>query len=266
MPTDTDADDLAALLERGDLEIEGRLTHASNAVYRVVVDGSLRAVYKPVRGERPLWDFPDGTLAARELASYLISRLGGWHRIPPTVLRDGPLGPGSLQMWVGPLDVTGDHDLLRVDPPGKLPEGYRPVVQAQDDYFADVVVSHADDPALRQVALLDAVLNNADRKATALIMDGGDLFAIDHGLTMHEEPKLRTVLWGYAGEPLTADEVAQLTDVQTILGASQLRDLLGRLITQTELTALDRRIRKLLRDAAMPVIPPHRHPLPWPLW
>lgn len=175
MPTATNADDLAALLERGELEIEGRLTNASNAVYRVLVDtGSpaapLHAVYKPVRGERPLWDFPHSTLAQREYAAYLISRLGGWDRIPVTVLRDGPLGPGSMQLWVGSLEVTGDHDLLRIDPPHLMPEGYLPVVHAQDEYYADVVVSHANDPALRHIALLDAVLNNADRKG-----DGPDL-------------------------------------------------------------------------------------------
>lgn len=266
MPTDTGAEDLAAILEGGDLEIEGRLTHASNAVYRVIVDGSLRAVYKPVRGERPLWDFPDGTLAARELAAYLVSELGGWHRIPATVLREGPLGPGSVQAWVGPLDVTGDHDLLRVDAPGQLPEGYRPVVQAQDEYFADVVVSHADDPALREVALLDAVLNNADRKATALILDQGRVFAVDHGLTMHQEPKLRTVLWGYAGEPLTPVEREQLARLQSVLQSADVRDLMGALVTDAELVALDRRVRRLLREETMPAVPAHRHPLPWPLW
>lgn len=268
MPTATNADDLAALLERGELQVEGRLTNASNAVYRVLVDtgapsAPLHAVYKPVRGERPLWDFPHGTLAQREYAAYLISRLGGWDRIPVTVLRDGPLGPGSVQLWVGSLDVTGDHDLLRIDPPHRMPEGYLPVVQAQDEYYADVVVSHADDPALRDIALLDAVLNNADRKATALILDEGELFAVDHGLTLHEEPKLRTVLWGFAGDPLTEQQLGQLRDLQDRLEDP---DLLEGLVTQEEQTSLRRRIRKLLRDGTMPAVPGHRHPLPWPLW
>lgn len=275
MPTATNADDLAALLERGELEVEGRLTNASNAVYRVLVDtGSgvpLRAVYKPVRGERPLWDFPHGTLAQREYAAYLISRRGGWDRIPVTVLRDGPLGPGSVQLWVGSLEVTGDHDLLRIDPPHQMPQGYLPVVQAQDEYYADVIVSHADDPALRDIALLDAVLNNADRKATALILDDGELFAIDHGLTLHEEPKLRTVLWGFAGEPLDDDQLAQLTRLGELLEPSMSPgpaepDFLAGLVTQSERVALQRRIRRLLREETMPPVPGHRHPLPWPLW
>lgn len=268
MPTDTSAEDVLQLLQDGELEVEGRLTDASNTVLRVWAELSgsrIPAVYKPVRGERPLWDFPDGTLAARERAAYLVSVAGGWSCIPPTVLRDGPFGEGSVQQWVGALDEREDPDLLRVDPPRGVPSGYLPVVGLSDEDDAPLVVSHASDEQLRDIALLDIVLNNADRKGSALIPEADRLYAVDHGLTLHEEDKLRTVLWGFAGSRLRTDEVQRVSELQDAV-AGTLGQQLRELVTRAELEALEARIAILLRQARFPEPPDHRHPLPWPLW
>lgn len=270
VPTDIDAERIQRLLRDGPLEVEGRLVDASNLVLRVwVEDGGERicAVYKPVRGERPLWDFPQGSLAGREYAAFLVAAAGGWDCVPVTVLRpDGPLGAGSVQQWVGPLDAVNENDLLRIDPIAAKPGDYLPVLGVHDEDDRPMVVSHGAQDELRAVALLDAVLNNADRKGSSLILDDdGHLYAVDHGLTLHAEEKLRTVLWGFAGEALTEGELAQLTDVRHALECElgkQLRDV----IREEEVDALRDRIETLREMGRLPTPPDDRHPLPWPLW
>ncbi|WP_018156133.1 SCO1664 family protein [Demetria terragena] len=252
-------------LETGEIEVEGRLLDASNVALRVWVGESrVRAIYKPVRGERPLWDFPDGTLAGRELATYLIARAGGWPHVPETVLREGPLGPGSVQRWVGPLDGV-ESDLIRVDPVADQPEGYLPVVGVELEDGTPMVVSHADDARLAGLAVLDLVLNNTDRKASHLIEDDHQLWAIDHGVTLHAEPKVRTVLWGWAADPLPTRETERLSRLLAAL-ADGLGDALGDLLTEEEVAALRLRARKLLDGGVFPVPTGDRYPLPWPLW
>lgn len=228
-----------------------------------------RGVYKPVRGERPLYDFPTGTLAQREVTAYLVSEWGGWHLVPPTVLRDGPLGPGSVQQWVEAPEQderpgTGLVDVLR---PEHLGEGWLPVLQAQDRYGSPLLVAHADDPDLAGMAVLDAVLNNADRKAAHLTRDGcGRLWGFDHGLCAHARPKLRTVLWGWAGQPLPEREVQRLTQLMDAITAPARHEEVGSLLSLVERHALLIRIQGLLTDAVFPDPPQDRSALPWPLW
>jgi len=269
VPTAIDAERLQRLLGDGPLEVEGRLVEASNLVLRVWIEAAgerICAVYKPIRGERPLWDFPEGSLAGREFAAYLVATAGGWDCVPVTALRDdGPFGAGSVQQWVGPLEPDADNGLLRIDPIAAVPGDYLPVLGVRDDEDRPLVVSHAAQDQLREVALLDVVLNNADRKGSALIVDGGHLYAIDHGLTLHVEEKLRTVLWGFAGDGLTDAECARLTDLAAAVDG-ELGEQLRRVLQADEVAALEARIADLLRTGRMPVPPDDRHPLPWPLW
>ncbi|MGO0576114.1 SCO1664 family protein [Ornithinimicrobium panacihumi] len=270
MPTATGADGELGLLSTAGLAPLGVLSEASNVT--VLADllgpddgpGGRRAVYKPIRGERPLRDFAGGTLALREVAAYLISELGGWHLVPPTVLRDGPLGPGSVQLWVEADDVarpaSGLVDVLR---PDDVTEGWLTIVEAQDETGAPLVVVHADDPRLRSLALLDVVLDNADRKAAHIGQVGERLWAFDHGLCLNEHPKLRTVLWGWAGQPLTEEEQGQ---VAAVLGAATDDGPLAELLSRTELDVLRQRCTDLLADPRLPLPPADRYPLPWPLW
>lgn len=254
------------VLRTAELTVEGRILQASNATLLATFDhdgATHRAVYKPVAGERPLPDFPTGTLAAREVAAHLISEAGGWGVIPPTVLRDGPYGPGSVQWWVDQSeDQLADpaHGLVEVMAPEDLPEGWLPVVEGEDEASRPVVVAHADDPDLASVAVLDVVLNNADRKAGHLTRGvDGRLAAFDHGLTCHVEDKLRTVLWGFAGRELPVRERTRLEGLDTVLGLSEL-------LTEEEIEAVCARARELLAAGTFPSPPPGRYPLPWPLW
>ena len=163
-----------------------------------------RCVYKPVRGERPLWDFPDGTLAGREVSAYLVSRATGWDLVPPTVLRDGPFGPGSCQLWIDEPDDA--EPLVGFVPAEAVPPRWFPIAAARDDDGAAYVLAHADDPRLARLAVLDAVVNNADRKGGHVLVGADDrIYGVDHGVCFHVEDKLRTVLWGWAGRPLPPD-------------------------------------------------------------
>lgn len=252
-------------LATGEIEVEGRLVDASNVALRVWVgEERIRAIYKPVRGERPLWDFPDGTLAGRELATRLVATAGGWTCIPETVLRDGPLGPGSVQRWVGPLEPA-DSDLVQVSPAGQVPEGHLPVVGVELEDGTPMVVSHADDERLASLTVLDLVLNNTDRKASHLIEDDGHLWGIDHGVTLHAEPKVRTVFWGWASDPLPEHEIQRLSRLLAAL-EGDLTTSLSDLLVPAEVEALRLRTRKLLEVGEFPAPTGGRYPLPWPLW
>lgn len=251
-------DDALVLLTTGALEIDGRLVDASNTTLlcEVSLDGvTANCVYKPVRGERPLWDFPDGTLAGREVASYLISQATGWGLVPPTVLRDGPLGAGMCQLWIETADITS---LVDVVPTGAVPDGWRPVLNGVDSGGREVVVAHADDARLRRLAVLDTVLNNADRKGGHLLLDSaGALYGVDHGICLHSEEKLRTLLWGWAGEALTDEAVEVLGRLGAELDGA-LGEELHEHLTRREVKAASTRARRLLRAA--------RHPRPGQGW
>ncbi|MCW2546376.1 MAG: hypothetical protein JWN96_836, partial [Mycobacterium sp.] len=207
------------LLRHGTIEVEGRMVDASNATLycRITADSEVgepvtaECVYKPVRGERPLWDFPDGTLAGRELAAYEVSQATGWDLVPPTVMRDGPYGTGMVQIWID-VDESVDLEML---------------VQT-------------DLPQLRRMALFDAVINNADRKGGHLlpVVGAKHIFGIDHGIAFHSEDKLRTVLWGWRGERFTKAERATL---ERLRFDADLDERLYELLTRREVTATHRR-------------------------
>jgi hypothetical protein len=238
-PRVLDTGDALALLRGGDLEVEGRVVDASNATLycAVTADGvSAACVYKPVAGERPLWDFPDGTLAGREVAAFEVSAATGWDVVPPTVLRDGPLGPGMVQLWI---DTDESVDLLRL-------------------------LRRHDDARLRRVAAFDAVVNNADRKGGHLLPTAaGALYGVDHGVCFHVEDKLRTVLWQWAAQRIPAE----ITDVLDRLCADldgALGTRLAELLTAREVRATQVRVRRLLKRGLFPEPSGDWPAVPWP--
>ncbi len=225
------------LLRAGELDVEGRMLDASNATLfcRIAVNGqAAECVYKPVRGERPLWDFPDGTLAGRELAAYEVSVASGWDLVPPTVLREGPFGEGMVQLWID-IDETVDVERL----------------------------VRSDRPQLRRIALFDAVINNADRKGGHLlpVAGGSHVFGIDHGIAFHCDDKLRTLLWGWRGDRLTRRERETLEKLRF---DPDLDDRLHEHLTRREVTAMHRRIERLLRTGVFPEPSGDWPAIPWP--
>lgn len=254
----------AELLARGELTVRGRIREASNAALFCTVahDGrEATCVYKPVAGERPLWDFPDGTLAGREVAAYEISEATGWGLVPPTVLRDGPYGEGMCQLWI---DVSPEAELLAlVD--GEEPEpGWKAIGFAEVGEGRTALLVHADDERLRRLAVLDAVINNADRKGGHLLPTAdGRLYGIDHGVTFNVENKLRTLLWGWAGEPLTPEAVDVLEGLRDALGGP-LRRRLAPLITAAETDATRARVEALLTSGRHPEPGGEWPAIPWP--
>ncbi|MFF9701385.1 SCO1664 family protein [Streptomyces griseofuscus] len=254
----------AQLLARGELTVRGRIRDASNAALFCTVahDGrEADCVYKPVAGERPLWDFPDGTLAAREVAAYEVSEATGWGLVPPTVLRDGPYGEGMCQLWI---EVSPEPELLAlVD--GEEPEpGWKAIGFAEVGEGRTALLVHADDERLRRLAVLDAVINNADRKGGHLLPTAdGQLYGIDHGVTFNAEDKLRTLLWGWAGEPLTAEAVGVLKGLRDALDGD-LGERLGPLITAAELDATRARVAALLASGLHPEPGGDWPAIPWP--
>ncbi len=228
------------LLATGELTVEGRLVDASNATLYCTITaavGQAACVYKPVAGERPLWDFPDGTLAGRELAAYLVSRAAGWDVVPPTVYRDGPFGPGMCQLWI---DADETLDLVELARSG-------------------------EDPRLRQMAVFDAVINNADRKIGHLLPTAaGHLYGCDHGVCFGSEYKLRTVLWQWRGKKLTPAALAALRVSLDLLTTGQLAAELASWLTATEIAATRRRIELLLAHKVHPSPPNDWPAVPWP--
>jgi uncharacterized repeat protein (TIGR03843 family) len=260
--------DFTELLVHGRMEVEGRLTDASNTTLLcgISIDGvEAQCVYKPVRGERPLWDFPDGTLAGREVATYLVSEAAGFHVVPTTVLRDGPFGPGMVQRWI---DVDDERELVDVVAPRDVGKGWRTVLKARGGDGGPALLVHADDPALRRMAALDVVVNNADRKGGHVLAgaDGG-VYGVDHGICLHREEKLRTVLWGWVGEPLPDDVLEGLRRLRAALSPGNPAGLFEELndhLTRGEVSALRSRTSTLLDAGELPA-PGGRWPaIPWP--
>ena len=264
-PTSQDDSTVRECLARGRLEIDGRVLSASNATFvgEVALDGAaVRCVYKPVRGERPLWDFAVGTLAAREVAAYEISHQAGWGVVPTTVLGHGPFGEGMVQEWV----ETGPDELVDLVPEGQVPDGWRHVLDAWDGNERPVSLVHLDDPGLRRMALFDAAINNADRKAGHILATADDLLGCDHGLSFHTDDKLRTVLWGWAGDPLSDDDLDPVERMLSLLEGSALADLLGGLLSGAELSRLRHRLQRLRRCRAFPLPPTGWRAVPWPIF
>jgi hypothetical protein len=224
--------DALVLLERGEITVQGRIATASNATLYcgIELDGVAAAcVYKPVSGERPLWDFPDGTLAEREVATYLVAAATGWDPVPPTVLREGPLGTGMVQLWI-----------------------------AHDESFDMVgAINSGELPALQRMALLDAVVNNSDRKVSHLLPVAGGaadvhVYGVDHGVSFATENKLRTVLWQWAGDPIPDEGIDVLHRLASKL-QGELGEQLSQLLTTAEVRATRRRVQRLLSRAIFPM-------------
>ena len=270
----TPDEQIGAALRTGEMTVLGRIRSASNATFLCEVgfaDDTVHCVYKPVAGEQPLWDFPDGTLAGRELGTYVISTALGWNVVPETIIRDGPAGPGMVQRWV---DQPGDAvdaepptepDLVDLCPKGKLPPGYLPILQAYDSVGDEVILMHADDDRLRRMAVFDVLVNNADRKGGHILSGvDGNVYGVDHGLCLHTDDKLRTVLWGWAGKPVDDDALEAITRLtQDLRKGGDVADLLAGLVTPAEIKALRRRALELLECPVMPT-PDRRRPIPWP--
>jgi hypothetical protein len=238
-PVPLDVDDALELLRHGELSVEGRLVDASNATLycAVTTDGlSAACVYKPIAGERPLWDFPDGTLAEREVAAYEVSAATGWSIVPPTIYRDGPLGPGMVQLWIGEDDT---HDLV-------------------------ALIRRRDSAALRRIAVFDAVVNNADRKGGHLLpTPDGHVYGVDHGVTFHVENKLRTVLWQWSGNRLPDDTLETLRSLRAQL-AGPLCERLAELLTTREVRRTVRRVDELINRGRHPEPSDDWPAVPWP--
>ncbi|MEU9894687.1 SCO1664 family protein [Streptomyces phaeochromogenes] len=255
----------AELLAEGELTVRGRIREASNAVLLcdVTYEGQKAScVYKPVAGERPLWDFPDGNLAQREVAAYEVSEATGWGLVPTTILRDGPYGEGMCQLWIDAVS-EGSELLALVD--GEEPgEGWKAVGFAEVGEGRTALLVHADDERLRRLAVLDVVINNGDRKGGHLLpAPEGRLFGIDHGVTFNAENKLRTLLWGWAGEKLTPEAVEVLERLRGALDGT-LGVRLGELITAAELDATRARVAGLLDSGRHPEPSGDWPAIPWP--
>ncbi len=233
------------VLREGELEIVGRIVESSNNAMLVTVTRPcpepepptvLHAVYKPTLGERPLDDFPSGTLSKREVAAWFVSEATGWGIVPPTVLRDGPFGEGMVQSFIE-VDPTVDVVAMVLD----------------------------DDRRLRRMATLDAALNNTDRKGGHVlpILGGTHIHGVDHGVCFSPVPKLRTVLWGWRGERFEADEVTGLERIRDGL-AGDLGAELRALLSRTEVTATARRVDSLLASGRFPLPSPTWPAIPWP--
>lgn len=231
--------DVVRLLESGEVEPLGVLPRASNYTFLARVregDDELLAVYKPRSGEAPLWDFPDGTLCRREVAAYALSTALGWPRVPPTVLREGPHGLGSIQRFVS-FDPNQHYFTMRDDRPDEF----------------------------RRVALFDIVANNADRKSGhCLLDDAGEIFVVDHGVCFSSEPKLRTVIWDFVGEDIPPGMLEDLRSLQPRLATGPVRDRLVELLSRSEVGAAERRLAELVELGRFPEPGPGR-PYPWPI-
>ncbi|NIM96136.1 MAG: SCO1664 family protein [Anaerolineales bacterium] len=232
---------ILTILTEGEIQVEGRFLWGSNYTFLATVTSggeTIPAVYKPSEGERPLWDFPHGSLAEREVAAYLISSALGWNFVPPTVLReDGPAGLGSLQFYV-------DADLER-------------------HYFT---FSEEEKQLLRPVALYDVLINNADRKGGHVLLDSQNhLWLIDHGVSFHEDYKLRTVIWDFAGQPIPESLLNDLRTFEDQLrNDDDLRNTLVSLLSEAEFNALLQRTLRTLGEGCFPE-PRSQWSYPWPL-
>ena len=227
------------VLADGALELLGLLPRSSNYAFlaRAVLEPEeMLVVYKPRRGETPLWDFPEGTLGNREAAAYVVARELGWPNVPPTLLRGGPEGEGAVQRFV-PFEPA-EHALTLQE---RFPREFR------------------------RIALFDVVVNNADRKAGhCLLGRDGRLFVVDHGTCFSDEPKLRTVLWDYIDEAIPPEELRDLTALREALESGPTRDALAALLSPGEVRATIARLRDLLAAGRFPQPGPGR-PYPWPI-
>lgn len=237
-------EDVTRILTEGEMEILGLLPNASNYTFLVRITGAdpaggsattLLAVYKPRRGEQPLWDFPDGTLGRREVAAYEVAHTLGWPSIPPTIRRDGPEGEGSVQQFI-------EAD--------------------QEQHYFTLQESGRDEDFMR-IAVFDAIVNNADRKGGhCLLGEDGQIWIIDHGVCFAAEPKLRSVIWDFAGKTIPAELVEDMENLLTQLAENRLGLRLGELLEPNEVEAVSDRVRSLITSRTFPE--PRGRAYPWP--
>lgn len=246
-----------------ELTLTGRITTASNATFLGNI-GDVEVVYKPIAGESPLWDFPHGKLAHREVAAYLVSQTLGWGIVPQTWLRDGPLGEGMVQLWQEQDPAQKPVNLIAAD---QMPEtGWKHVLQGQDQDGRIVALVHEDSPALRHMAVFDDIVNNADRKGDHILaMADGHRHGVDHGLTFHQDHKLRTVLWGWRGDALTEDEENGIDRVSEGLHG-ELGRALESLLDADEIVSLAARCARLRSAGQFPAPSGDMPAVPWPLF
>jgi uncharacterized repeat protein (TIGR03843 family) len=220
------------LFESGELEIIGRLVDASNASLLCKLPNEVKVIYKPIAGERPLWDFPDGNLASREVAAYYISEIGDFKVVPRTVLREGPFGQGAIQEWI---EICEDTDVI--------------------------AMAQSDNSQIRNLALFDAVINNADRKfGHILITQDQQIYGCDHGVSLHEENKLRTVIWQFADQKLSAVEIQKLKDLLSKID----KEYLSNYLSPEEIEAVFARTRGLIEVGRFSSPDPNWPAVPWP--
>jgi len=228
------------ILTHGSIDVDELVPWGSNYTFLVTVrDGSqkVQAVYKPSRGERPLWDFPDGTLAFREVAAYLVSQSLGWPNVPRTILRDGPQGVGMVQLYIEMVDRQ---------------------------HFFTLRDKYRDE--MKRIAVFDALINNTDRKGGHVLLgEDGKIWCIDHGVTFHEYPKLRTVIWDYTEQPIPQKIIDDLKRLKPCLVRGEsLSDSLSRLLSPREMKALRGRLDELIEIGIFPKPPEDWPPVPWP--
>ena len=246
-----------------ELVLTGRITTASNATFLGSI-GEVTVVYKPIAGESPLWDFPQGTLAHREVAAYLVSQAFGWGVVPHTWLRDGPMGEGMVQLWQEQDPAQDAVNLIAAD---HVPEtGWKHVLKGRDENGRLVALVHEDTPALRRMAVFDVIVNNADRKGDHILaLTDGHRHGVDHGLTFHRDHKLRTVLWGWLGDALTADEKDGIDRVSEGLHGELGRNLAD-LLSAEEIASLAARCSRLRLAGRFPAPSGEMSAVPWPLF
>ena len=250
----------AAALRDSRLEIVGKFVDASNVTLLAQTPDGSRCVYKPTSGERPLWDFPAGTLSGREVAMYQLAAALGWDVVPATVLRpDGPLGAGVCQRYV----EASDPPRVLLAASAEIPAGWLVVAGGRDEDGSEAVLAHADDPDLQRIALLDVVANNADRKGGHLLTDAeGRTWGIDHGLTFNTDDKLRTVLWGFSGTPIPVPLLADLCSLLDTWSSATAE--LVPLVSEVEMAAARERLAALVASERFPQPAPGWPRLPWP--
>ena len=246
-----------------ELTLTGRITTASNATFLGSI-GDVQVIYKPMAGEHPLWDFPHGALAHRELAAYLVSQVMGWNLVPHTWLRDGPLGEGMVQLWQDQDPAQNAVNLLLAQEVTQT--GWKHVLDGQDENGRVISLVHEDSPELRRMAVFDVLVNNADRKGNhVLAMTDGHRYGVDHGLTFHQDHKLRTVLWGWMGEALNAEELEGIDRVAEALHG-QLGQSLADLLSTEEIASLGARCSLLSSARKFPAPHGEMPAVPWPLF
>lgn len=246
------------------IEVRGQISEASNATFFCVDPASGKEyVYKPVRGERPLWDFSDQTLTGREIAASELDKLLNWNLIPLTQwVFDGPFGEGMIQEWIPEIDTDRPVNLFS---PNSIPPNWINVLQGQTQNGDLVVLAHADNEPLKKLALFDAVANNADRKAGHILAVSTErFFGIDHGVCFHEENKLRTVIWGWAGTSIAPELVANLKTCASVLANDY--EPIDMWLSTAESSALRARLENLITTELYPLPSPNWPAIPWPVF